>query len=71
MTIPERTPSFLIEHKPDCYCDDCIRERLCLARRQEVAPITKTLGLTSGFSRGRGLCPSCPNQRPKYVTGVL
>jgi hypothetical protein len=42
MTIPERIYALLTEHKPSCFCDDCIQKRLCLPRRQEVTPITKT-----------------------------
>jgi hypothetical protein len=65
MTIPERVRDFLVDHRPDCFCDDCIQERLSLKRRQEVAPVTKTLGLTPGFIRGAGLCVSCTRTRTK------
>ena len=70
MTIPERMYALLTEHKPSCFCDDCIQKRLCLPRRQQVAPITKTLGLTLGFRRERGLCCECPRPSTKFATGA-
>jgi len=60
-----------MKDRPDCFCDDCMRERLCLAWRQEVAPFTKALGLTAGFSPVRGLCPFYSHPRVKYVIVAL
>lgn len=67
MTISERVYVYLLEHKPDCFCDDCIQRELSLSRRQEVAPVTKTLGLTAEFVREPGLCIACPHHRTKLV----
>jgi hypothetical protein len=67
MTNAEHIHTFLIEHKPDCFCDDCIQKKLGLARRQQVAPVTKTLGLTPGFRRDPGLCATCAHPRTKFV----
>jgi len=56
MTIPERIVAFLRGGNPGAFCDDCVRTRLSLPRRQEVAIVTLTLSLCSGFQRIRGTC---------------
>ena len=71
MTIPERIYTFVTNHRPDCFCDDCIQRELGLARRQEVAPVTKTLGLTSGFVRDAGFCAVCQHPRTKLVIRAM
>jgi hypothetical protein len=68
MTIPECIHDYLIENRPVGFCDDCLQLKLGLARRQEVAPVTKTLGLTRGFQREPGYCPCCSQRRRKLVT---
>ncbi len=50
MIISEAVHTFLAKNRPRAFCDDCLQERLGLARRQEVAPVTKTFGLTRGLS---------------------
>lgn len=67
MTIPERVHRFVVSHRPECVCDDCICKELHLPRRQEVAPVTKSLGLTAEFVRNSGLCVSCVHPRNKLV----
>lgn len=71
MTISERIFQFVVNHRPGCFCDDCIRRMLGLARRQEVAPVTKTLGLTSGFERAPGMCVVCSHPRTKLVIRAI
>lgn len=71
MRIPERVRDFLVHHKPNCDCDDCIQEQLRLSRRQEVATVTKTLGLTADFIRDSGLCDTFVHPRTKLVTHAL
>jgi hypothetical protein len=56
MTIPEKVVAFLRGGKPGAFCDDCIRTGLNLPRRQEVAIVTLTLSLCSGFQRAPGSC---------------
>ena len=56
MTIPEKVVAFLQGGKPGSFCDDCIRTALDLPRRQEVAIVTLTLSLCSGFQRATGSC---------------
>jgi len=67
MSISERVLLFLVGNKPDCFCDDCIQRNLGLTLRQEVAPVTKALGLTKEFRRGPGECVSCSRPRTKLV----
>lgn len=67
MTIAERIHAFLSEERPRAFCDDCIQEKLELPRRQEVAPVTKSLGLTDRFTRCRDFCNSCARPRLKFV----
>jgi hypothetical protein len=55
MTIPEKVVAFLLGGKPGVFCDDCISSGLNLPRRQEVAIVTLTLSLCSGFQRAQGL----------------
>jgi len=64
MTIPERIVAFLSGGKPGAFCDDCISSGLSLPRRQEVATVTLTLSLCSGFQRAPGRCAA------KNHTGV-
>jgi hypothetical protein len=71
MTIPEKVFEFLVDQRPRCFCDDCIQRELGLARRQEVAPVTKTLGLTSAFRREPGCCASGSHSRIKLVICVV
>jgi hypothetical protein len=56
MTIPEKVVAFLRGGKPGVFCDDCISRRLDLPRRQEVAIVTLTLSLCTGFQRALGHC---------------
>jgi hypothetical protein len=68
MTISECIHDHLVEHRPAGFCDYCLQLKLGLARRQEVAPVTKTRGLTRGFQRESGHCPCCSRRRRKLVT---
>ena len=58
MTIPEKVVAFLHGGEPGAFCDDCIRDGLDLPRKQEVAIVTLTLSLCSGFERALGICSS-------------
>jgi hypothetical protein len=51
MTIPERVHRLQIDHKPRRYCDDCICKERRLFLSREVAPVTKSLGLTARLGR--------------------
>jgi len=67
MTNPEQIVGFLQRNKAKTFCDDCLASELQLARRQEAAVITATLGLTSDYVRERGTCSICKNDKSKYV----
>jgi hypothetical protein len=71
MTIPERVHRFLIDRRPDGFCDDCTCRELRLSRRQEVAPVTKSFGLTAEFIRHLGSCGSCAHPRNKLVIHAI
>jgi hypothetical protein len=71
MTIPERVHDLLRGNRHKDFCDDCITTVLGLARRQEVAPITKALGLTVEFVRQSGSCSRCPRPRTKLVIHAI
>jgi len=59
MTVPEMVVDLLRKNKGTAVCDDCIRQRLVLKKRQEVQPVTATLALCSWFTRSHGMCPWC------------
>jgi len=52
MTISERIHDYLVEQRLTGICDDCLQRKLGLARRQEVAPVTTTLGTDPWFPTG-------------------
>ncbi len=58
MTVAEAVIRFLIGHRPDAYCDDCIAKELGKNRHQ-IQDITANLARTSGFNRGPGGCVNC------------
>ncbi len=59
MTIAERIAEFLRERQGRGHCDDCIAEKLGLARRQESFAATSALGTTREFSREKAECSVC------------
>lgn len=44
-------------------CDRCICEALSLTAHAHAAQITGALGTTSDFTRERGVCSMCKNER--------
>lgn len=68
MKVPEMVVDLLRRYRGVAVCDDCIRDELGLKKRQEVQPVTATLGLCSGFTRQKGACPWCKSVREKFVT---
>ena len=67
-TIPERVTRFLLDHRPNAYCDDCMADLLRL-RRTQVSMITSTLGLCQEYTRGGKSCVMCQRER-KFATHV-
>ena len=57
--VPQRIHGFLTENAPAGFCDDCLKGQLELANRQQVWPVTTTLGLTSDFDKTVGVCSGC------------
>jgi hypothetical protein len=68
MSQPERIFNFLVERR-EPFCDDCIQTRLELSQRQQVQPVSATLGLTSDFERAKDICAGCGDEKfvVKYV----
>lgn len=67
-TIPERVYGFLRGRTPDPACDDCVAKGTGVPR-ENVNPLTTTLGLTTDFVKARGICSLC--QGTKLVTRSL
>ncbi len=68
-TNPERVYRFLRERTPAPLCDDCIAEGAEVSPRQQINPITASLGLTTDFDKVHGTCSLCKND--KLVTRSL
>jgi hypothetical protein len=58
-TVPERLTAFLVKSKGAAFCDDCLRMRLSLARRQQAQQATSALGVTDQFERRLLRCVEC------------
>ena len=68
MNNPERVFQFLMDHRTDGYCDDCI-EKETGVDRHEVNTIANTLGLFGDvFTRSKAVCPQHCGDREKWVT---
>jgi hypothetical protein len=51
MTIADQVKSFLRGRSGTPYCDDCIKDKLKLHRRQQVQSVTSAIGGTTNFIR--------------------
>jgi hypothetical protein len=55
----ERVVAFLVKHKDSAFCDDCLRMRVGLARRQEAQEATRAVGSMGDFKRAILRCFEC------------
>ena len=69
MTIAERVSDWLKQQKSGAFCDDCIKEKLTLSRRQQAFRVTSALGTTHEFQRQSGVCSVCGST--KLVTKAV
>ena len=69
MTIAENVSNWLRRQHKKAFCDDCIKEKLQLSRRQQAFRVTSALGTTSEFLRQSGICSACGST--KFVTRAL
>jgi hypothetical protein len=69
MSNPELIFRFLTDRIPAPFCDDCIAAQTGVSPRQQVHPIATAFGLTTDFSRVKGVCSLCKND--KLVTKAL
>ena len=63
MTIGERINSFITEHRPNAFCDDCITEHVRLSSRQHAQYVTDALATTDYFQRVSGTCSVCGSKK--------
>jgi len=63
MTIAEQIKGFLQEREESWYCDDCLRKRLGLKRRQQAQAVTAAIAFTGNFKRGKGPCFECGEEK--------
>jgi hypothetical protein len=69
LTIAGRVVAFLNKNKGRAYCDDCIKDHLGLARRQQAQRNTEPLSFTPLYKREQAPCDSCG--REKLVTRAI
>lgn len=69
MIVPERVAAFLVQNKGRAYCDDCIKDKLQLARRQQAQQATSALGASGKFRREEMRCDGC--RTTKMATEAL
>jgi hypothetical protein len=63
MIVPERVAAFLTQVTGNAYCDDCIQEKLKLARRQQAQQATSALGASGRFQREMARCSGCGGEK--------
>jgi hypothetical protein len=59
MNNAEKVTGFLRKNKGKPYCDDCLKQQVPLARRQEAQGIAQALATTPLFKRVEGKCSVC------------
>jgi hypothetical protein len=64
MSRPQEVNEFITGHAPNAVCDKCIAEALGWSNTgAHPAQITGALATTSDFTRERGECSLCHNQK--------
>ncbi len=63
MLVAEKISNTVKGHAPAAICDKCIVAELGLTAHAHSAQITAALGTTSDFTRERGNCVVCKNER--------
>lgn len=56
--VPQKIYDFLVRAKPT-ICDDCLKQTLALANRNQASQATSAFGVTPLFKRGPGTCGTC------------
>lgn len=63
MLIAQRVNDFITAGRPAAFCDLCIVKALNLTQTAHASQNTAALGTTSDFTRAKGQCSSCKNER--------
>ena len=63
MTVPERVSTFLTDNRGKAFCDDCLKDRLRLARRQQAQQATSALATAPSFRRQTASCSRCGDEK--------
>ena len=63
MTIAARIGQFLLAHRPQLFCDDCIGDHLGLSHRRQANRVTATFGTSPAFWRDVGACTACSKHK--------
>lgn len=58
-TIAARIGRFLLAHRPQLFCDDCLGAYLGLSHRRQANRVTATIGTSPAFWRDVGACTAC------------
>ncbi len=62
-TIAGRIGQFLLAHRPQLFCDDCIGDRLGLSHRRQANRVTATMGASQAFWRDVAACTACSKHK--------
>ena len=62
-TIAARIGQFLLAHRPQLFCDDCIGNRLGLSHRRQANRVTAAMGTSPAFWRDVGACTACSKHK--------
>lgn len=67
MNRPEQVNDFITKRRGSAICDDCLSKELKIKPRNQINPITNTLGTTSDFVRMTDVCDVCGAKNKKVT----
>jgi hypothetical protein len=63
MSVQQDIARYLRTNRPKPFCDDCVKNNLGLARRQQAQATTASLAQSNDFTRGSGICSDCGEEK--------
>jgi hypothetical protein len=63
MLVAEKINHYVRSCYPAAICDKCISDAMGLTKLAYSAQITAALGTTPSFTRKKGICSLCKNER--------
>lgn len=60
--VPKKVYDYLVRMKV-AICDDCLKQSLGLANRNQASQATSAFGVTPLFKRGPGTCQQCQKHK--------